>query len=153
MAKVLSIRIGKKYVKICELQYRNNNGSVYVNRILKAKTPEGVVDDGFILDFFAAETFLGSIIRENNMTATDVIFSVSSSKIATKEITSPIMKKKDLTEMIDANASEYFPVYLEDYILAHNVLEKGNAKKGFNQMRVSVYAAPKDLIVDYVKLA
>ena len=153
MAKILSIRIGKKYVKICELQYRNNNGSVYVNRILKAKTPEGVVDDGFILDFFAAETFLGSIIRENNMTATDVIFSISSSKIATKEITSPIMKKKDLTEMIDANASEYFPVYLEDYILAHNVLDKGNSKKGFNQMRVSVYAAPKDLIDDYFKLA
>lgn len=153
MAKILSIRIGKKYVKICELQYRNNNGSVYVNRILKAKTPEGVVDDGFILDFFAAETFLGSIIRENNMTATDVIFSISSSKIATKEITSPIMKEKDLTEMIDANASEYFPVYLEDYILAHNVLDKGNSKKGFNQMRVSVYAAPKDLIDDYFKLA
>lgn len=153
MAKVLSIRIGKKYVKICELQYRNNNGSVYVNRILKAKTPEGVVEDGFIMDFFAAETFLSAIIRENKMTATDVIFSISSNKIATKEVVTPIMNEKKLSELIESNASEYFPVYLEDYILAHNVLDKGNAKKGLKQMRVLVLAAPKDLIDDYFKLA
>ncbi|MDE6209384.1 MAG: pilus assembly protein PilM [Lachnospiraceae bacterium] len=150
---VLSIRIGKKYVKICELQYASNNKSVYVNRILKAKIPEGVVEDGFIMDFFAAETFFNSIIKENKMTATDAIFSISSGKIATKEITTPIMKEKQLVEMIHANASEYFPIYLDDYILAHNVLDKGNAKKGINQMQVLVLAAPKDLIDDYFKLA
>lgn len=153
MSKLLSIRIGKKYVKICELQYSTNNKSVYVNRILKAKVPEGVVEDGFIMDFYAAETFISSIIRENNMTATDVIFSISSGKIATKEVTTPIMKEKQLIEMIDANANEYFPIYLEDYILAHNILDKGNPKKGNNQMRVLVLAAPKDLIDDYFKLA
>ena len=64
--KVLSVRIGKKYVKICELQY-SGSGAVFVNRILKAKVPEGIVSDGFIIDFFAAETFLSSIIRENSM--------------------------------------------------------------------------------------
>ena len=150
--KVLSIRIGKKYVKICELQYGSNN-SVFVNRILKAKVPEGIMSDGFVIDFFAAETFLSSIIRENSMTATDVIFSVSSSKIATKEVTTPIMNEKQLVDMIEANANEYFPIYLEDYILAHNILDKGNPKKGFKQMRVLVMAAPKDLVDDYYKLA
>ena len=89
--KVLSIRIGKRYVKICELQYGSNN-SVFVNRILKAKVPEGIMSNGFVIDFFAAETFLSSIIRENSMTATDVIFSVSSSKIATKEVTTPLIR-------------------------------------------------------------
>lgn len=153
MSKVLSVRIGKKYVKICELQYASNLKSVYVNRILKAKTPPDVVEDGFIKDFFAAEAFLSAIIRENNMTATDVIFSISSGKIATKEITVPIMKEKQLTEMIEANASEYFPIYLDDYILAHNVLEKGNPKKGDNQMRVLVLAAPKELVNDYFEIA
>ena len=152
MARILSIRIGKKYVKICELQYSSGN-SVYVNRILKAKLPEGVVEDGFIMDFYAAEIFLRSILTENSMTATDVIFSISSSKIASKEVSTPIMNKKRLVEMIDANASEYFPVYLEDYILAHTVLDKGNPKKGLNTMRVLVLAAPKDLIDDYYKLA
>lgn len=127
--------------------------SVYVNRILKAKTPPDVVEDGFIKDFFAAESFLSAIIRENNMTATDVIFSISSGKIATKEITVPIMKEKQLVEMIEANASEYFPIYLDDYILAHNILEKGNPKKGEKQMRVLVLAAPKELIDDYFQIA
>lgn len=153
MSKILSVRIGKKYVKICELQYTSNMKSVYVNRILKAKTPPDVVEDGFIKDFYAAEAFLSAIIRENNMTATDVIFSISSGKIATKEITVPIMKEKQLTEMIEANASEYFPIYLEDYILAHNVLERGNPKKGDKQMRVLVLAAPKELIDDYFQIA
>lgn len=153
MSKVLSVRIGKKYVKICELQYTTNMKSVYVNRILKAKTPPDVVEDGFIKDFFAAESFLSAIIRENNMTATDVIFSISSGKIATKEITVPIMKEKQLVEMIEANASEYFPIYLDDYILAHNILEKGNPKKGEKQMRVLVLAAPKELIDDYFQIA
>lgn len=127
--------------------------SVYVNRILKAKTPPDVVEDGFIKDFFAAESFLSAIIRENNMTATDVIFSISSGKIATKEITVPIMKERQLVEMIEANASEYFPIYLDDYILAHNILEKGNPKKGDKQMRVLVLAAPKELIDDYFQIA
>lgn len=153
MSKVLSVRIGKKYVKICELQYTTNMKSVYVNRILKAKTPPDVVEDGFIKDFFAAESFLSAIIRENNMTATDVIFSISSGKIATKEITVPIMKERQLVEMIEANASEYFPIYLDDYILAHNILEKGNPKKGDKQMRVLVFAAPKELIDDYFQIA
>ncbi len=153
MSKILSVRIGKKYVKICELQYTANMKSVYVNRILKAKTPPDVVEDGFIKDFFAAESFLSAIIRENNMTATDVIFSISSGKIATKEITVPIMKEKQLVEMIEANASEYFPIYLDDYILAHNILEKGNPKKGEKQMRVLVLAAPKELIDDYFQIA
>ncbi len=153
MSKVLSVRIGKKYVKICELQYTTNMKSVYVNRILKAKTPPDVVEDGFIKDFFAAESFLSAIIRENNMTATDVIFSISSGKIATKEITVPIMKERQLVEMIEANASEYFPIYLDDYILAHNILEKGNPKKGDKQMRVLVLAAPKELIDDYFQIA
>ena len=98
MAKVLSIRIGTKHVKICELQYGSGN-RVFVNRILKAKIPEGAVSDGFIIDFFTAENFLRSIIDENKMTATDVIFSISSSKIATKEIESPIISEKKLDEM------------------------------------------------------
>ncbi len=152
MAKVLSIRIGTKHVKICELQYGSGN-SVFVNRILKAKIPEGAVSDGFIIDFFTAENFLRSIIDENKMTATDVIFSISSSKIATKEIESPIISEKKLVEMIDSNASEYFPIYLEDYILAHTVLDKGNPKKGLNRQRVLVLAAPKELIDDYFQLA
>ena len=154
MAKnLLSIRIGKKYVKICELQYGANKSTMNVSRILKAKTPEGIISDGFIMDMYAAEVFLSSIIRENNMTATDVIFSISSSKIATKEITTPVMKEKQLNEMIDANASEYFPIYLDDYILTHAVLDNGASKKGDKQMRVLVLAAPKDLIDDYFKIA
>lgn len=152
MAKVLSIRIGTKHVKICELQY-GNNGSVFVSRILKAKLPEGAVNDGFITDFFTAENFLQNIINENKMTATDVIFSISSTKIATKEIEAPIIKENKLIEMIDANASEYFPIYLEDYILAHSVLDKGNPKKGINKQKVLVLAAPKELIDDYFQLA
>lgn len=151
--KILSVRIGKKYVKICELQYSSNKSSVHVSRILKAQTPEGVVEDGFIMDFHAAEEFLRSVIRENKMTATDVIFSISSNKIATKEIKTPVMKKKQLVQMIEANANEYFPIYLDDYILSHNILDKGNAKTGDKEMRVLVLAAPKDLIDDYFQLA
>ena len=92
-------------------------------------------------------------LTQNKMTATDVIFSISSSKIATKEIESPIISEKKLVEMIDSNASEYFPIYLEDYILAHTVLDKGNPKKGLNRQRVLVLAAPKELIDDYFQLA
>lgn len=60
--------------------------SVYVNRILKAKTPPDVVEDGFIKDFFAAESFLSAIIRENNMTATDVIFQYHQERLLQKKL-------------------------------------------------------------------
>jgi type IV pilus assembly protein PilM len=59
----------------------------------------------------------------------------------------PDMKDKKLTDMIAANASDYFPVNVEEYIVTHKSLETVVGEDKSKQQRVLVYAAPKEMVM------
>ena len=45
------------------------------------------------------------------------------SKIASREVTVPYVPEKNLDNLINATAQDYFPVNMDEYTLAYNVLE------------------------------
>lgn len=151
MAKILSIEIGSSLTRVAEMDYKVKNPKVY--KLFSFATPDGVTEDGFVQespDFIAA---LKGALGANKVKTKNVVFSVTSSKIVTREVVIPGIKTNQLETFISANANDYFPIDLSMYEIAHVLLGTDKTEDGKEKHRVLVMAAGKDLIAGYLKLA
>lgn len=150
MARVLSIEIGDSLTEICELDDHSKNPRVY--RKLMISTPEGAIDDGMLqsCDGFAAS--LTEILRKKGIKTRKVIFSVSSGRIASREIEIPFVKQNQIYDLLKANATDYFPVDMTEYQLAYFILDIFE-REGRKFYRLNALAAPKELLESYQNFA
>lgn len=151
MAKhVLSIEIGTQVTKIVEIDYKKKNPHVY--RAVSFATPEGVIEDGVIRDKDVLAVAFRNELAEAGMKEKSVVFSIASSKIATREVTLPNVKENKIGALVQATAQEYFPIDLTDYTLAYSLLEtiKEGKEKSY---KVLLLAAPDDLVDNYHNFA
>lgn len=151
MAKhVLSIEIGTLVTKIVEIDYKKKNPHVY--RAVSFATPEGVIEDGVIRDKDVLAVAFRNELAEAGMKERNVVFSIASSKIATREVTLPNVKENKIGALVQATAQEYFPIDLNDYTLAYSLLE--TIKEGKDKSyKVLLLAAPDDLVDNYYNFA
>lgn len=149
--RVLSIEIGYSLTQVCEMDFQSKHPQVY--GVFSMKTPEGILDDGFIKPTEEFVNDLKSYISANGMTAKKVIFAVSSTKIANREAQIPFVKEKMVREMLMANITDYFPVDPSQYQFAHNIMDTVTDDAGNKQYRVMVMAAPADMLRGYHVLA
>lgn len=148
--KVISIEIGSQRTKICELDYKKKNPHVY--HCINFETPMNTFEDGYIRDKEKFVAVVKEKIKENNMKSNKVVFTIGSTKIANREITIPLIKESRIQDVIDTNASDYFPVEISEYTLTYSILEKIVSKEE-SKLRLSVLAAPNNLIKNYYSLA
>lgn len=150
-SRILTITVGNEVIKICDIS-RGTQKSVQINKAITIDTPEYAVEDGMIKDVTAIAGALKHAIEENQITLKTVVFCVQSTKIANKEITVPDIKTSKLSAYINTNATDYFPVNIEDYILAYSVLEK-KMEQNNKVNRIMAAAAPVNMIESYYELA
>lgn len=151
MAKhVLSIEIGRQVTKIVEIDYKKKNPHVY--RAVTFATPEDVIEDGVIRDKDTLAVAFRNELAEAGMNEKNVVFSIASSKIATREVTLPNVKENRIKALVHATAQEYFPIDLNEYTLAYSLLEtiKEGKEKSY---KVLLLAAPDDLVDNYYNFA
>ena len=119
--RVLSIEIGYSLTQVCEMDYQSKHPKVY--GVFSMKTPEGILNDGYVKlnDTFIQE--LKSYLAANSFQAKKVIFTVSSTKIASREAIIPEVKENKVRDMIITNITDYFPVDPSMYQFAHTVME------------------------------
>lgn len=151
MAKILSIEVGYSLTRICEMDYKAKNPKVY--KYVSIPTPEGVIEDGFLTDNAEFAAQLKKTLVENKIKTKQAVFSVTSSKIATREVTTPAVKMSQMDALVKANASDYFPIDLTEYELAHLVLGVVKGEDKADRYKVLVMAAEKKLVEGYEKLA
>lgn len=151
MSKVLGIEIGASKIRICEADYKSKNPKVYQS--ISIKTPEGVVNDGEIFLNEQLISVMKDALQIHKIKTKQIVFSMNSTKIASREIVIPFVKENKIGDLIKANASDYFPVDLEQYELGHTVLDTMENEKGVKQYKVLVLAAPKMMIQSYYQLA
>ena len=149
--RVLSIEIGYSLTQVCEMDFQSKHPKVY--GVFSMKTPDGILDDGFIkvTDEFVSD--LKSYITANGMIAKKVIFAVSSTKIANREAMIPFVKEKMLRDMIMTNITDYFPVDPSQYQFAHTIMDTVEDDAGTKQYRIMIMAAPSDILNGYHDLA
>lgn len=148
--KVLSIEIGQQVTKAVVTDYLKKNPHVY--DAFSFDTPPDAIEDGYVRQREAVANLLSKQIKENGVKEKDVVFSIASSKIASREVVVPFVPENKLKELVNATAQEYFPVNMDEYTLAYNVLDvvKENDKKS---LKLLLLAAPDTLIQNYYGLA
>lgn len=150
-AKVISIEIGYSVTRLCEVDYKAKTHRVY--RRATVFTPDGVINDGVLSPTQEYIDSIKSAITENKMTAKQVMFTIASGRIASREVMVPLVKENRLADVVTANASEYFPVDLSQYELAYNILGTVGEKGSQQQYKLLVMAAPASLLSGYYDLA
>lgn len=152
MAKhVLSIEIGQQVTKVAEIDYKKKNPHVY--KAIAFATPDDVMDDGFIRDRDQLAVAFRDQLGKAGIKEKSVVFTIASSKIATREIELPNVKANKLGTLIRATAQDHFPVDLKDYSLAYSVLDEEKGEKGQKTYKVQLLAAPDSLIENYYNFA
>lgn len=149
--KVISVEIGYSFTRVCEVDYKAKSHRVY--RRFMLPTPEGVINDGMLK---ATPEYIEAFKKElagSKMTAKQIMFTIASGKIASREVMVPLVKENRIADVVVANASEYFPVDLSQYELAYNILGIVGEEKGSQQYKLLVMAAPQTLLEGYYELA
>lgn len=148
--KVLSIEIGQQVTKAVVIDFLKKNPHVY--NAFSFDTPEGVMEDGYVKDKDRMAQLLREQMKDNGVKEKEVVFSIASSKIASREVTVPYVPEKNLDNLINATAQDYFPVNMDEYTLAYNVLETVK-EKDKKSLKLLLLAAPDSLIQNYYSLA
>ena len=148
--KVLSIEIGQQVTKAVVIDFLKKNPHVY--NAFSFDTPEGVMEDGYVKDKDRMAQLLREQMKDHGVKEKEVVFSIASSKIASREVTVPYVPEKNLDNLINATAQDYFPVNMDEYTLAYNVLETVK-EKDKKSLKLLLLAAPDSLIQNYYSLA
>ena len=148
--KVLSIEIGQQVTMAVVIDFLKKNPHVY--NAFSFDTPEGVMEDGYVKDKDRMAQLLREQMKDNGVKEKEVVFSIASSKIASREVTVPYVPEKNLDNLINATAQDYFPVNMDEYTLAYNVLETVK-EKDKKSLKLLLLAAPDSLIQNYYSLA
>lgn len=149
MAKtVVSIEIGLTQTRMLEIDMGKK--SRRVKRAVVIDTPENAIEDGYISDTGAFAERMSIQMRSAGIKTKDVIFTISSNKVISREVTVTAIKEKMLKNIVMAEAPEYFPMDVSDHIIVYSVIGRDEAAK---QYRLMVYAVPEALLEGYYTLA
>ncbi len=147
---VLSIQINDIITKICLLEKQKD--TIEVINSIRFETPENAYLDGGVLQIDELANAISQQISINNLNKTqNVIFVLSSSKIVSRKVTLPPVKQKQIKDIINSNAEDYFPIDLSNYAITYTVIDKKPEKNTGHS--VIVTAVPKQLLLSYTNLA
>lgn len=150
--RVLSISLGSEIVKVCEVALAGKK-RIQIFNAIDLMIPAGLCDDGVVLDPEGlAATILQGLSGEG-FSAKKIVFAIATKRIASKEAVIPYCKENRIKQIVEINASEYFPVAnISDYVINYSILEVLN-EDAVKNYRLSVIATPKDILEGYYELA
>lgn len=148
--RVISIEIGSALTKVVEMDYLSKNAKVYNSIVFQ--TPKGTIEDGYLKDADEFIDMLHAKLAAAQIKTKKVVFTVSSGKIANREVFLPLVSKDKIMSMVKANASDYFPMDVSNYYLTYKMLEKV-VNKDEKKMKLLLLAVPLDLLDGYFNLA
>lgn len=146
--RVVSIEIGATQTRMLEIEIGKK-----VRHVIKAvvfDTPENTIDDGHILEPGKFAEQMVEQMMEAGIKTRDIIFTVSSNKIISREVTVTALKEKLIKNVVAAEANDYFPMDVSEYIVAHSIIGRNEAE---HQYRLMVYAVSDTLLQCYYSLA
>lgn len=149
--KVLTVEITNESITIIEVT-PSIKKQTNVHNALIFETPEDAYEDGTLKDVERIASAIREQLSSNGVTNKNVIFILSSSKVVNREVLIPEVKENKVKGIINANASEYFPVNIEDYVVSHSILEHVVNEDKSKQLKLMVVAAPLNMVKSYYEL-
>lgn len=151
--KVIVVRVGSTEVQVVHMENTNSYPTVY--GCVRFPTPENAVKDGHIIDVAEIATRIHKACAEKGIRTKDVIFTVASGKIASREMSIPVVKKKTkIHPLVMAKVPDLFPIDAEKYIFSYVTQGKPHEDGDSGLVQdLMVFAVPSDLIDSYYTLA
>ena len=149
--KLLNIEVGDRIIKVC-LSARHGKSFQILDSFM-FQTPDGAVADGQVIrPDDVAQVLTQQLETHGAQDAKNVIFTLTSGKVATREVMLPPVKDNRIKTVVETNAADYFPVDMSNYRVSCSLLERieGGENPG---CRVLVMAAPLMLIDSYARLS
>ncbi len=150
-SRVLTIEIGNSITKICEMDYKSKKPTVY--QCFHVVTPPGVLDDGVVENNPELVNAIQTALITKKIKTKQVIFSVSSNKVANRDMDVPWVKDNKIQSVLAANAQDVFPVDLAQYELCYSKGNEFNDETGAKKIKLQAHAIPKYLVQSYRDLA
>lgn len=149
--KVLTVEITNESITIIEVTPSIKKQTI-VHNALMLETPEDAYEDGNLRDVDRIASVIREQLDANGITNKNVIFVLSSSKVVNREVLIPEVKENKVKGIVNANASEYFPVNIEDYVVSHSIIEHVVDAEKNKQLKLMVVAAPISMVKGYYDL-
>ncbi len=148
--KYLSIEMGERIIQVAVFDKKGKNHQLTDSFLLD--TPMGAVSDGQLENLEALENVIYTAAKQRGIAQlSGVTFVLTSSRIASREVSLPKMNAKRIKSVVTMSATEYFPVDLTNYHIAHSVLDP--LQSGDKDLRVMITAVPRPVISGYIALA
>lgn len=148
--KVISIEAGVWWTKVSLVEYRKKNPPVY--QAFAFRTPENAVEDGYIRDKDSFANALKDELRRHNIREKEVVFTLSSSKVVTREVLIPFVKENKIRGIIDAQMRDYFPMDVSSYTVSYSKMDVEEVD-GKKQIKLLLVAIPDNLLNNYCAFA
>ena len=148
--KVISIEAGVWWTKVSLVEYRKKNPPVY--QAFAFRTPENAVEDGYIRDKDSFANALKEELRRHNIREKEVVFTLSSSKVVTREVLIPFVKDNKIRGIIDAQMRDYFPMDVSSYTVSYSKMDVEEVD-GKKQIKLLLVAIPDNLLNNYCAFA
>ena len=117
-------------------------------------TPEGAVEDGFILQAEPLRDCLRSALTAPELKRTrKVVFSLCSTQVLSVVTTIPAVADRQVEKLVNANMDIYFPVDVKDYHLVWTPVGVETNEDGTDVRSIQLWAVPNALLVRYYHLA
>lgn len=149
--KVLTIDITNESITVVEVTPSVKKGT-HVHNALIFETPEDSYEDGNLKNTEKIASAIREQLESNGITNKNVIFILTSTKVVNREVLIPEVKENKVKGIVSANASEYFPVNIEDYVVSHSILEHVIGEDKSKQLKLMVVAAPTAMVKSYYEL-
>lgn len=154
MANMLTIEVGSTEIRVAEM--RDDKKGSSIRRCFRFAVPQGMVEDGLVRDAQDLGEQLKNELLSRKISARKVRFIVASSRIASREVRIPFIKKNRIQDLVETNAADYFPIDPVEYNISYRIIdieEEGEGKEKEKKYHLMVYACPKDVTESYHQLA
>ena len=164
MARLLSIEAESTQIRVGEVEISGRKGRML--QCFCVPVPQGSVEDGQIRDTKGLGELLRQRLNERGIRTKKAWFVTGSTRIASREVQIPLVKKSRIQSIIEANATDYFPIDVTKYVMSYIILgitgekgkkgEEAEQKKAADQerqYRLMVYASPKAISTAYYEFA
>lgn len=156
MARILSIEAEASQIRVAEVEVRGKKGRIFNCFCIPA--PQGAVEDGQIRDTKTLGENLKAELSQRKIKTKKVYFATGSTRIASREVRIPFVKANRIQSIVEANATDYFPIDVSKYVLSYSVVDvesqkSEDGKEETKQYHLMVYAAPKAISAAYSEFA
>lgn len=153
MAKFLNIEIDTAQMRVAEVDSRGQR----IFRCFVIPVPLGAVDDGQIRDTKSLGKLLKTELATHGIKTKKAFFVAGSSRIASREVRIPFVKKDRIQSIIQENATDYFPIDISNYVISYTIINVETSEQegagAVKQYHLMVYAAPTSISAAFSEVA